>query len=692
MHAPETPPRPSPDATHGGPGAGPRRFGARRTAAIIVIGLVAVFLTFSRLQTPERASVPEGATSGQLHMASCRYATAAGDYQADCGNLMVPENRNDPSSRLIALPVVRIKARAKTSDIPIVRLGGGPGVTNMEFEDASRLAQHQDVLLVGYRGADGSSVMDCPEVVSAMRHSDDVLSKHSFESVGASYTQCAHRLEHEGVDLGGYTLLEKVDDVETARKALGYDSVDLLSESFGTRLAMIYSWRHPDSIHRSVMIGANPPGNFLWDGALTDEQIRRYGALCSSDPTCHARTDDLAASADQAAHTSHRWLGMPINQSSVRVGSFFGMFNSRPEGAPISSPMTMDSWTAAEHGDSSGLWFQSMLAGLVFPRAFIWGDFAASGMMDADYGDAYFADRSGKGELLRDPGTQMLWAGGQLTHAWPRNPDDAKYQTVQDSSIETLVIGGNLDLATPPQLATRQLMPHLRKGHHLVLADMGHADDFWTYQPAASTRLISTFFQSGKVDSSLYTKQKVDFTPDVTQTKIAKIILGCLAGSGLFVLVSLGLMFRRVSNRGGFGRKASVSLRSWYAFILGLGGWAGGVISVVALGLPLPLDDALLGVLSVGTSVGLSTYFGWVNPDRTAIRRLGGAAGAIAGAYAGAWYGYTSLSSGTAVLATVVAAIAGANAALIALDLASTPSPRTSAIDLDMPMSAGAER
>jgi hypothetical protein len=111
--------------------------------AIVVIGLVAVVLTFSRLQTPERLSVPEGAKSGQLNMAPCQYPTAAGDYDADCGTLVVPEDRNDPGSRWIALPVVRIKAKAKTSDIPIVRLGRGPGVTNMEFEDASRRAQGQ---------------------------------------------------------------------------------------------------------------------------------------------------------------------------------------------------------------------------------------------------------------------------------------------------------------------------------------------------------------------------------------------------------------------------------------------------------------------------------------------------------------------------------------------------------------------
>ena len=51
--------------------------------------------------------------------------------------------------------------------------------------------------------------------------------------------------------------------------------IDLLSESAGTRTAMIYAWRHPKSIHRSVMIGVNPPGNFLWYPRTTDEQIRQ---------------------------------------------------------------------------------------------------------------------------------------------------------------------------------------------------------------------------------------------------------------------------------------------------------------------------------------------------------------------------------------------------------------------------------
>ena len=38
----------------------------------------------------------------------------------------------------------------------------------MKFSKASRLADGHDLVLVGYRGVDGSAVLDCPEVESAL--------------------------------------------------------------------------------------------------------------------------------------------------------------------------------------------------------------------------------------------------------------------------------------------------------------------------------------------------------------------------------------------------------------------------------------------------------------------------------------------------------------------------------------------
>jgi len=276
-------------------------FGPARIIALTLISLTTLGLAYLHFSGGNDAvSVPSGAHAGQLKLHSCHYATENGSYRADCGTLVVPESRYKAHSRLIALPVTRIRARSANPGVPIFRLEGGPGLTNMEFSKASRFASRGDVVLVGYRGVDGSTRLDCPEVETALKHSTDFLAKKSFRAYGDGLRSCAHRLTEDGVDLAGYGLAQQADDLEAARIALGYKRIDLLSESAGTRTAMIYSWRYPNSIHRSVMIGVNPPGNFLWDAKTTDEQIRKYSALCAEDDSCRKRSDNLAASVSQA--------------------------------------------------------------------------------------------------------------------------------------------------------------------------------------------------------------------------------------------------------------------------------------------------------------------------------------------------------------------------------------------------------
>ena len=137
------------------------------------------------------------------------------------------------SDRAAGDPVL---ARSSHPLAPIFRLNGGPGVTNMTFPQASRLAAQHDVVMVGYRGVDGSSVLNCPEVTAALDKSADLLAKASLSAYSQAFASCAERLERSGVDLAGYTLEEQAADIEAARVALGYQRIDLLSESAGTRL------------------------------------------------------------------------------------------------------------------------------------------------------------------------------------------------------------------------------------------------------------------------------------------------------------------------------------------------------------------------------------------------------------------------------------------------------------------------
>ena len=651
-----------------------RSFTPARIVALVVIGLVVLALGYVHVSSSDDAvAVPSGAKAGDLILDDCQYATEHGNYDAQCGTLVVPENRHKADSRLIALPVTRVRARSTDPAEPIFRLQGGPGITNMAFPAASRFADTHDVVLVGYRGVDGSSTLDCPEVTSAREQARGFLTEKAMRADAAAYKACAERLQRDGVDLAGYTLPQRVDDLDMARKALGYERVDLLSESAGTRTALIYAWRYPRRIHRSVMIGANPPGNFLWDAKTTGEQIKRYAALCANDPSCHARTPDLAASIHSAYNEiPNRWWFLPIRTGNVQLGAFWGLMHATTDGAgPLNAPWTIDTLLAADKGDGSGAWFYSLITQAIFPHAQVWGDVAAVARADAAHARRYFETHTDGTSVIGTPGTDFLTAGGRLFDSWPASPDENQYTRVSDSNVETLLIGGRLDVATPPQNGTRELLPHLSKGHEVVLPDIGHTDDFWTYQTPASNRLINTYLDSGRVDTSLYTRTPVDFTPALGHGPIAEIVLGAMLALAALTVLSLLYMALRVRWRGPFGRKSSVALRTVYPIVLGLGGLFLGVLIVLTTNAGVSLIDELVVSLSIGVPVGLGVYLAWVNRD-SATPTNTGLAVAAGGALIGAWLGFNVTSAGFGFLApfvAIVGATAGANLGLIGLDI-----------------------
>jgi pimeloyl-ACP methyl ester carboxylesterase len=648
-----------------------RVFTVTRIIALAIIGVLVAGLVYLRVGGEEAVSVPAGAKAGDLILHACTYTTEEGPLPADCGTLVVAEIASDPGSRLIALPVTRIRARSDDPAEPIFRLQGGPGITNMVFPWANRYVADHDVVLVGYRGVDGSERLDCPEVVSALKHSTDLTGEASFQAYAAGFRACAARFAGEGIDVTSYGLSQQVDDLEAAREALGYERINLVSESVGTRTAMIYAWRYPERIHRSVMIAANPPGNFLWDPETTDEQIARYAEYCSKDAGCRGRTADLAASMRRTStEIPERWFFLPIKEGNVRAASHYGLMETTVESAPLSAPMTIDSWLSAAEGDAGGFWFQSLLADFAFPASFVWGQYASAASLDAQVATEYFApEGQPRDSNLGYAATAFGWGGGRLSEAWPAARDSGEYGEVRPSEVETLVVGGELDFAIPPQVATEQLLPSLENGQEIILPGFGHSTDFWLYQPEANSRLINTFFASGRVDDSLYRPQPVDFTPEVTLTALAKGIAGSMVGFGLVVIVSLLWMAHRVRTRGRIGPKASATLRSVYPLVLGLGGWFLGILVVITAMPGVPLDHQLLASLSIGLPIGLGMYLAWVDRDRWASTNVKGFAAAVGGGLVGAWLGFNASVDLLALITAIVGAAVGGNLALIVFDI-----------------------
>src|SRR3984885_13004560 len=128
-----------------------RRFSRGRITGLTLIAVLTLGLGYLHFAGSSTAvSVPAGAHAGQLTLKNCTYNTEKGAYAADCGTLVVPENRADPHSRLLALRLIRIRAHSAHPGAPIVPLEGGRGSPNMGFPVASRFPANHDDVLVGF--------------------------------------------------------------------------------------------------------------------------------------------------------------------------------------------------------------------------------------------------------------------------------------------------------------------------------------------------------------------------------------------------------------------------------------------------------------------------------------------------------------------------------------------------------------
>ena len=517
----------------------PRKF-AFLTVVITMLGLILTACGGSATAL----TVPAGAKPGELTLEPCTFKTDEAEYEADCGTLVVPENRAKADSRLIALPVIRVRATGNNPAEPVFHLTGGPGQNNMTFEPPAWLLANHDVVMVGYRGVNGSSVLDCPEYDRVLRSPSpggDALSAESLAKVAEAMAECAARLQAQGVDLEGYTTPEVVEDMEAARLALNYERVNLASGSYGTRVAQMYAYLHPDRVYRSVMFAANPPGRIVFEPETLDAQLEYYARLCAQDAECSARTPDLAETIRRVAHNMpRRWLFMPIDPGSVKVVTFTLLYSCS------TAPMAFDAYLAAEQGDPSGLALMSLL-GFTNPGGITWGAFFSKAY-SADYDPSrdYAADMDPPDSILGSPYSLGIWS---TAWAWPVRLIPTELRQAHPSDVETLIISGSIDVAAPAELATKELLPHLSKGQQVILAEMSHHDLPETNQPEAIERLLTSFYNTGVADDSLYTYAPIDFQVSWGYPALAKLLLGLVLLLIAAVVAVIWLVVRRVQRR-----------------------------------------------------------------------------------------------------------------------------------------------
>ncbi|WP_024768635.1 alpha/beta fold hydrolase [Aquimarina macrocephali] len=447
--------------------------------------------------------------------------------KADYFSLAVKENRNNPNSRIITIPVIKLHSTSNKPKEPIFLLAGGPGASNIWKNPRLWLLDNHDIIMVGYRGVDGSVQLDSETFEKALIHHTKVFSPEHLKKLGRVLKNQLKQYKKNGVDINGYTMIEVIDDIELAKNKLGYDKINLFGASYGTRLAYIYGLRYPNSIYRSAIGGINPPGHFAWDPQEIDNVLVKYGELWKKNPSNLKRSPNIIRTIQNVfSELPVKWKKINIDPGKVRVAMFSMLYTT------AGTAQVFDAFIAAERGDFSGLAFLVMMYDLLpNVKKLYWGEFLAKSIT-ADYQSErnYTTAMDSKSNLLGAPLSKLFEI---INHSeWDIQMIPKQYRTFKTSDVTTLLINGNLDVSSPIENA-KELINYLPNGHLVVITDSGH-HDFYEKQEEIVNTMIKKFYLTGQVHDERIKHISADLgKPKQSLQKL---------GKSLYTLKKLGLL------------------------------------------------------------------------------------------------------------------------------------------------------
>jgi pimeloyl-ACP methyl ester carboxylesterase len=233
----------------------------------------------------------------------CAFSPPSVSY-VDCGYLVVPENRDLPDSPTVRLHVAIAHSLGKDPEPdPLIYLSGGPGSFALEWvygyiTNYSNILKKRDVIFFDPRGVGYSEPsLDCPEVMEAFNETlaQPISDEDWVDSQVEAHLACRERMISEGIDLEAYHSAAMAADVNDLRAVLGYDKVNLLGISYGTRTALTVMRDYPD-ILRSVVLDSVVPieADLLTsDGLKAEQSLEIIIDRCASDTLCSKTYPDL---------------------------------------------------------------------------------------------------------------------------------------------------------------------------------------------------------------------------------------------------------------------------------------------------------------------------------------------------------------------------------------------------------------
>lgn len=439
------------------------------------------------------------------------------------GFVDVPENYQIANSTRIQIPVLVVKSSNKNPQEPIFWFDGGPGGTNIvahskiDLPSAANALKNHDFVCVGYRGVDGPVKLESNEITKAFKGlRNRMLSEESIQNIKDKIDEYKVSLTKQNIDINNYNILNVIEDVETVRTKLGYSKINILSFSYGTRIALLYSYKYPEVISRTLMIGATPPGYFLARAEQAEEVIKNYDLIHKE----QTKTDySILETMKRAFETlPRRWSIFKLDADKIKAGTLNALYTVD------FAVSVFDAYSkAAYENDYSGLFILQKLSDVSHPKVI--GDVYAK-TVSADWKDDFdYENELRNSQTILGGNVSLLYAS--TAREWDIRPIPSAYQQFQHSDTETLIISGSLDHRTPPSIVDRELMPYLNNGKHIIMKNCSHTDILSVVMKDET--LIGDYFIDGKIDAeAIKVSEKVDFTPKVKMSKAKIFLFGLL--------------------------------------------------------------------------------------------------------------------------------------------------------------------
>ena len=307
------------------------------TAEDVEVGDATTIIPDEQLELMAAIAPPPQLSDRELgiHTVPCSPGISLGKNEVEgedytCGVFTVPQNWEEPDGRNLDLSFAVVNATGQNPEPdPLIHLEGGPGpsaILVMDIDKYQELRPDRDLIFFDTRGLGLSQRLGFEECLVLVMQNDapadqiealeaaapNLLANVSGEEGSGTPAVadqdfpvlnaiCSEQFTAQGLDLNQFSTASNARDAVELVKALGYESFNIDSVSYGTRLAMtimnnISGYDGAPQLRSVVLDSAFPPSVYLVRTIVRSDHdfLPQLLAECASDAACNEAYPNLS--------------------------------------------------------------------------------------------------------------------------------------------------------------------------------------------------------------------------------------------------------------------------------------------------------------------------------------------------------------------------------------------------------------